>query len=106
MTPIPNTYTAANGAPIQNEGQFQIDFTTQEGHSRAITFQNADVAFPIVSTGLIADEGNDIWYNARGGKILNEDSGEEDAFIRALGVYWIQMKIEPEILTPGFTRRG
>ena len=61
--------------------------------------------FPMLSTGLICDENNDACYNAKGGNIICNETGEEDSFIRALGVYWIEMEI-PKDMCEGFGRQG
>ena len=89
-----------------NKGQFEVSFTTNEGHERAIMCQNADVAFPFISTGLVTDAGNSVLYHARGGNTISDEDGEEEAFIRARGVDWLEMKVSEEILTPGFPRLG
>ena len=101
-----DAYTAANGTPIINKGQFDLDFVTKEGHHRTVTFQNGDVAFPILSTGLICDQGNEVTYNARGGRITCTATGEEDEFIRALGVYWIELQLPEHIQPQGFALQG
>lgn len=80
-----------------------MDFRTQEGHLKGIIFKNANVSFPILSTGRIADNNNKVWYDRNGGDIVNLDSGETSRFIRAMGVYWIKM-ILPE--HEGFGRHG
>ena len=98
-------FAAANGSPIHNLGNFQVDFWTQEGHARQITFQNANVSFPILSTGRIADNNNTIWYDKDGGEIVDMQTGETSRFVRAMGVYWIQMALTPPS-AEGFGRPG
>ena len=100
-----DAYTAANGSPIINTCQFELDCVTKEGRQRTVTFQNADVAFPILSTGLVCDQGNDVTYNARGGRITCT-AKDEDEFIRALGVYWIELQLPEHVQPPGFARQG
>ena len=51
-------FVAANGSAIDNLGKFKIDVQTQEGHDRTIEFNNANVSFPMLSTGRSADNDN------------------------------------------------
>ena len=60
-------FAAANGSLIQNNGKFLVNFSTQEGHARSLWFRDSNVSFPIISTGLIADHGNDSWFSKHGG---------------------------------------
>ena len=92
--------------PIHRLGKFSVPFTTVEGHKRNVLFNNANVEFPILSTGRIADNDNEIWFGTSSGKIVSNSTGEVDCFIRALGVYWIQMVVDEELMTPGFVRQG
>ena len=89
----------ADGSPIRGGGLFTVSFSTSAGNSREVEFRDANVAFPILSTGRITDAGYTVTYNKHGGKIVCDDTGEEDTFIRALGVYWLEMIIDPALLT-------
>ena len=103
-------YVAANGSSISSGGIFTINFKTAEGHDRHLDFQDADVAFPIISTGRLTDNNNFLIYHKKGGAIVDEATGQRSAFIRALGVYWIQLIVDPGVLTQpgdaGFGRQG
>ena len=89
-------YAAANGSAITSKsggGHFTVDWHTRERHSRTITYRDANIPFPIISTGRVADCSNEITYGSKGGRVTCENSGEIDSFIRALGVYWIEMNL-------------
>ena len=104
-------YAAANGSAIPSRGMFDIDWTTVEGHKRHVEFRDADVEFPILSTGRMTDEDEKLLlYHKRGGLILNPFTKEHDSFIKALGVYWVLMICDPSLLSehlkPDFHRQG
>ena len=103
-------YANANGTLFSGNGQFSIECTTAEGHRREFTFQNAQVAMPILSTGQIADQGNVIYYDQYGGHIINLTSGEQSRFIRRQGVYFIELRVNSDLVPDnhdqGFQRRG
>ena len=90
---------------------FEIDFTTVDGHEHGIEFRDAPVAFPILSTGRIADAGHTISYRDKGGTIVCNTTGTTDHFILAMGVGWLPMKIKKpidarNISAADFGRRG
>ena len=55
-------------------------------------FQNADVTMPILSTGNLADEENDIMYSKRGGKNIDLTNVDNKHVIRKRGVYFLKLK--------------
>ena len=61
-----HVYSTAVGSPFDAHGEFKVHFTTQEGQKRHVTFQNAPVTVPILSSGKMCDEGNEITYNKKG----------------------------------------
>ena len=94
-------YAAANGTAITSKSggvYFTVHFKTLEGHDRSITYRDANIPFPINSTGRIADCGNTNTYGSKGGRVTSEITGEEDGFIRALGVYWMEMIVNDPAL--------
>ena len=105
-----DTYAAANGSQISSGGKFNIDCSTQEGHDWTVSFRDADVAFPILSTGRLTDQGNYVLYHKTGGAIIDVQTGQRSEFVRALGVYWILLSVDPAILTEpnhvGFGQQG
>ena len=49
-------FTAANGTKVERKGmEMAIAITSEEGDQGGITFQDADVDIPIISTGKLAD---------------------------------------------------
>ena len=83
---------------------FEVNWRTIEGRARTTTFRDADVAFPILSTGKLADENDSIRLcHKHGGSIIEPKTLERDHFTKALSVYWIQMVVKPDIL--GFHRQ-
>ena len=57
-----------------------------EGHGRHVVFRDANVAFPILSTGRMTDEDELVLYHKTGGANIDQRTGEKDGFVRALGV--------------------
>ena len=43
-------YVSATGEPFGSNGEFDVPFRSENGHVRQVTFRNAKVAMPIVST--------------------------------------------------------
>ena len=70
----------------------------KRGRKREMTFQNAPVMIPILSSGKITDEDNDVTYTKWGGYIRDNFNGDISKFIRAYGVYWIKMICEDGLL--------
>ena len=91
-------YHTATGEPFPNKGQMTVPATTQEGHAKTFVFQNADVTIPILSTGNLSDDNNDILYSQNGGKIIDLTHNTESTFIRKWGVYFLKLKIPIELL--------
>ena len=100
-----DNYVAANGSKIQSGEMFQVPWRTIGGKHKMTDFRDADVAFPILSTGRLTDENDSLLlYHKRGGSIIDPATLERDHFTKALGVYWIQMVVEPHIIQ-GFHRQ-
>ena len=92
-------YNSATGEAFPNEGEFTVPARTQEGHRRDLVFQHPSrVSIPILSTGGLADCGNDTTYSKKGGYIKHLATGQVSKFIRMHGVYFIKMKIPHFIL--------
>ena len=92
---------AADGSPIMCGGLFTVPFWTSAGNLREVEFRDADVAFPILSTGRICDNDYTVSYNNHGGTITCDDTGEKDDFIRAMGVYWLELIVDANGIQPG-----
>ena len=98
----------ATGDLFKNEGEFDLDFTTQEGHKRRTTFQHGKVSMPIMSTGAMADHDHESHFQKHGGTITDMITKEVSHFIRCFGVYFIKLVVDEQILNPGlpFHRQG
>ena len=66
-----STFYNANGKPFLNDGKFNVPCTTAEGQSWETAFQNADVALPIFSTGLLCDAEYEVVYRQNDGELRN-----------------------------------
>lgn len=77
-----------------------VQAQSEESRTRTYTFQNAPVTAPILSIGKLTDDDNDVLFQTRGGNIIHVSSGEEIAFVRRHGVYFIKLNIDWRILQP------
>ena len=77
-----------------------VDAESLEGYRRRITFDDANVSIPSLSIGLMTYCDNDLLFQKKGGKIIHVPSGEEIAFVRRHGVYFIKFKFDWHILQP------
>ena len=105
------TYKAANGGILKNEGETDVQVKMQEGHIDNVTWQNVKLDMPILSTARVADNNGGpakkILYESDGGNVIRAD-GSTNAFIRHGDVYFQKIYI-PKRLTedaPGFARPG
>ena len=55
-------FTTATGQPFGADGEFVVNVETKKAHERQVKFTNADVTVPILSTGLMTEEDNDVEY--------------------------------------------
>ena len=110
-----SVYAAANGSNIINEGEFDLPHTTTEGTSRQIAFQHANIALPILSTGLLSDEDSETTCGKHGGHTMwlpgSKHDGNKDSIVRAMGEgYWQEMNVDEKLMTnsipSGYIRRG
>ena len=74
-------YHAANGSPIKTEGEIEIPFTVNEGHDGTVTYINANVDMPILSTNGLAKDQNRISYEEHDGEILHKPTGRISRFV-------------------------
>ena len=102
-------YVVANGGEIPNRGEWTLAFKTETGQPRRITFQNAEVGMPIISTNGLTAEQNEVTYRYEDGYILHVPTGERTPFIARNGVYVLQMRVPRRLVgdqSAGFHRRG
>ena len=99
-------YTTANGSTVEGRGQGTFEVTTQEGHNKNITWENASVDLPILSTHKTAAENNILAYAVDGGVILNLTNGRLSKFTEAGGVYWQKLFVKKGLMSKSFHRPG
>ena len=76
-------YTSATGEPFPNDGEFTVPGRTQERHQRNVVFQHSSkVAIPILSTGGLVDQDNDVTYSKHGGHSLHNPT-RQLSFVQA-----------------------
>ena len=54
---------AANGGRIPNEGEFDFEFSTQEGHEESMIFQIAEVNKALGSVSYLVDNGYKVIFD-------------------------------------------
>lgn len=87
-------YTAANGTEVENSSfEMAIPFTSDEGNKGEITFQDADVDTPIISTGKLVDADLDSYFPKKGGKSVNTPSEKDINVFRCHGVYLLLLHV-------------
>ena len=68
-------YVAANGTPIHNEGEKQIEGKSDEGINVSMTMQVADVSNTLAGTSKVCDAGNmQLFTRSNGGTGSNPES--------------------------------
>ena len=80
-------YLTAEGGQIPNRGEGAVTYKTEIGETKTTIFQNASVGMPIMSTNVMAKEGNDITYRATDGYITDTSNGRQTPFCEREGVY-------------------
>ena len=86
------TFTAANGSPIENKGEMSFPVRYEEGNEEVVTWQNADVELPIRSTKKMAAGKKRLCYGEESGIVINPDTGIHNRFVSAHGVYFINTR--------------
>ena len=81
---------------------------TSNGYERSVGVQDADAAFPILSTGRRTDDDNLVCVGENCGSTSSERSGERD--VTFLGVYWLEVVAGPDVgsdkYAKDFQKRG
>ncbi len=83
-------YRGPDGTRIPNEGQQEVQFTSDEGHRCGMTWQIADVERPLIAVS---------HFTKTGGEIVNIASGKKIKIQRKGGVYVLRMWV-PGPATP------
>ena len=107
-------YVACNNGRIPNEGEAEMEFTTQEGHDHRWTFQIAEVNKVLASVSSLVDEGHRVIFDRDPitkidtSFIIHKQSGNSTKLRRERNVWvvdaWIE-EGEPDPDTP-FVRQG
>ena len=111
MSRAGQTYRAANGAPIANYGKTTVEFRDADGNKCGMHFQVADVERPLVSVAKLADAGNRVVFDDKGGYVENVRSGRRVRLQRDGNVFVLDMHIvqpteeEEDRKATGFARQ-
>ena len=84
-----------------------VPFRTENRHKRELTFYDAPVAMPIISTNVYNKQHNSkSLLDEDYGVLTQKDTGEEDPIVVRNGVYFLKMYVSNGILRPreGFGR--
>ena len=104
------TYYTATGDPFHNMGQFDLEWTTENGNHKHVKFNHAKVSIPILSMSR--------WNNRGHKSILDDDqspsytvekaTGAEDPVIHRHGTYFMNMYVPTRFLNMprGFVKPG
>lgn len=94
-------YVAANNQEIKNRGQRKIRFTTEEGQTKTIGFQSAEVSRTLISVDKLNEAGCEVVLNKRNPRIITT-KGEVIKLRRKGGVFVLNMWIKlPGPCEPG-----
>ena len=100
-------YLSANGGRIPNQGEVKLNFITRERHRCNIAFQVADVKRPLLAVSTLTRAGNDVIFDATGGKIINRKTKRTMSFVKRDGIYVLEILVAPPARgEAGFARQG
>ena len=88
-------YLSANGGRIPNQGEVKLNFITRERHRCNIDFQVADVKRPLLAVSTLTRAGNDVTFDADGGKIINRKTKRTMSFVKRDGIYVLEILVAP-----------
>ena len=89
-------YRGPDGRPIENEGQQDVRFSTDEGHKCGMTWQVARVERPLIAVSQLTAAGNSVAFDDDGGTITHKKTGRVIKFARRGGVYVLNLWVVPE----------
>ena len=99
-------YLTANGVPIPNLGELDVQSLTSEAYPAEVPFQLADIERPLIAVSALANAGHLVEFIERGGKITHQ-SGTVTGLERRGGTYILRMWVPIETVTPAlFHRHG
>ena len=95
MSESGENFRAANGTPIPNLGQKDVDFCVDEGYDCGITFQCAEkIDRPLIAVTQLCDAGNDVFLGKTSGKIVNQRTRKAIHLLRRGGTYILRMWVK------------
>ena len=86
-------YVAANNQEIRNRGQRKVRFTTDEGQTKSIGFQSAEVSRTLISVDKLNDAGCDVMLNRKNPRIVTAN-GEVIKLRRKGGVFILNLWVK------------
>ena len=84
-------------------GEQRILACTEDGETKEVLFQIADISKPLVSVSAICERGNRVIFGRSGGVVVNLQSGKQIPFYRENGVYVLNMWLQDS--DEGFARQ-
>ncbi len=90
------TFTAASGHKVHNEGQRSVQGLTEDGSPVSMQYQVAKVTRPLNAVSKICDRGNVVVFTARGGTIHNLWTGRKTPFGRERGIYTLNTWVKTD----------
>ena len=100
---LEQSYQAAGGKEIPNEGQIAIQAQTDEFQDRNVVFQVCPVTKPLFAAAQAAKAGFQTVLDENGSYMLHKKSGQKTKLEVVNGVYVFDLWVRQE---PGFARQG
>ena len=99
-------YRTANGVPIPNLGELDVQSLTSEAYPAEVPFQLADIERILIAVSALANAGRLVEFIERGFKITHQ-SRTVTGLERRGGTYILRMWVPIETVTPAlFHRHG
>ena len=103
----PGKYYTATGQEFGNDGEFRVDFKTENGHDKHTVFLNAPVAMPTISMHKWNRQGHRTLTDEHGGITTSIKDGTDDPVLCRNGVYFMKLYVDPGVMgKPGFGWQG
>ena len=99
-------FQTAGGGELKCKGEFEVQWEDQCGHSRDITFQDADVSMPIMSISKRGKEGYKSRFDDEGGELVHKQTGGITPWIARMGVHFVKTRVPRDIVGKAATTVG
>ena len=99
-------YCGPDGARIENYGQMNVGFTSDEGAKCGLRWQIADVERPLIAVSYLTAGGNEVIFEKDGGRVVHKETGRSIKIQRKGGVYVMRMWVPPRRETSQGGGRG